>query len=143
MLSRNELQAIMNDLGSTAKERAVAQLRLDAMPEEQKPPKFSPEAGEMLREFGRSHLCDVSESEWSRYTAQHGITGCEALCVEYWQWNLPDQDFLELISGKEGSEAQVEHWKSVRRASSDPHVQAHAASQIKLLQKQPIERDKQ
>jgi len=142
MLSRNELQAIMNDLGSTAKERAVAQLRLEAMPEEQEPPTFSPEAREMLRTFGRSHLCDVAEAEWSRYTAQHGMTGCEALCREYWQWNLPDQDFLELISGKQGPEAQLEHWKIVCRDSSDRHVRANAASQIKLLENQSNERER-
>jgi len=134
MLNSNELQAIINDLGSTQEERAVARLRPDAIPEEQEPPTFSPEAREMLRAFGRSHLRDVAESDWSRYAAQHGITGCEAICAEYWQWNLPDQDFLELISGKQGSQAQVEHWESVRRATADRHVQAHAASQIKLLQ---------
>jgi len=134
MLSRNELQAIIRDLGSTQKEQAIARLQLDALPEEQEPPTFSPEAHNMLRAFGRSDLRDVTTDEWSRYATQHGITGCEALCSEYWNWNLPDQDFLELISGKQGPEAQVEHWKSVRRASSDRHVQANAANEITLLE---------
>ena len=134
MLSRNELQAIIHDLGSTQKEQAIARLQLDALPEEQEPPTFSPEAHGMLRAFGRSHLREVTTDEWSRYATQHGITGCEALCREYWHWNLPDQDFLELISGKQGPEAQVEHWESVRRASSDRHVRANAASEIKLLE---------
>jgi hypothetical protein len=142
MLSRNELQAIMNDLGSTAKERAVAQLRLDALPEEQEPPTFSPEALEMLRTFGRSHLREVTESDWSRYVTQRGITSCEALSAEYWQWNLPDQDFLELISGKQGLEAQLEHWKAVLQATTDRHVRANAASQIKLLENQSNERER-
>jgi hypothetical protein len=57
------------------------------------PPTYSPEALEMLRLLGKHDLRDVTDEDWSRYATQHGITGCEALCTEYWQWNLPDQDF--------------------------------------------------
>jgi hypothetical protein len=134
MLSRNELQAIIHDLGSTQKEQAIARLQLDALPEEQEPPTFSPEALDVLRSCGKSHLREVTTDEWSRYSTQHGITGCEELCTEYWQWNLPDQDFLELISGKQGPRARVEHWESVRRTTADRHVQANAASEIELLE---------
>jgi hypothetical protein len=134
MLSRNELQAIIHDLGSTQKEQAIARLQLDALPEEQEPPTFSPEALDVLRSCGKSHLREVTTDEWSRYSTQHGITGCEELCTEYWQWNLPDQDFLELISGKQGPRARVEHWESVRRTTADRHVQANAANEIKLLE---------
>jgi hypothetical protein len=42
--------------------------------------------------------------------------------------------FLELISGKEGPEAQVEHWESVRRTTAGRHVRANAANEIKLLE---------
>jgi hypothetical protein len=61
MLSRNELQAIIHDLGSTQKEQAIARLQLDALPEEQEPPTFSPEAHDMLRAFGRNHLREVTK----------------------------------------------------------------------------------
>jgi hypothetical protein len=95
---------------------------------------LSPDAAEMLRVTGRSHLCDVTDEEWSRYAAQHALTGREAICIEYWNWHLPDQRFLELISGKERSQAQLEYWESVRRTTADGQVQAHAENQIKLLQ---------
>jgi hypothetical protein len=98
------------------------------------PSTYSPEALEMLRALGKHDLRDVTDEDWSRYAAQHGIVGCEALCTEYWQWNLPDQDVLELISGKQGSRARVEHWESVRRTMADRHVQANAASEIELLE---------
>ena len=61
--SKDELNAIINDPGSTPEERAVARLHLDALPEELEPPTFSPEAEEMLRLLGKAHIRDVSEAE--------------------------------------------------------------------------------
>ena len=103
---------------------------------------LSQDAAEMLRAFGKNHLLDVTTDEWARYGFQHGLTGREALSAEYWQWHLPDQAFLELISGKEGLQAQVEHWESVHRTTADFDTQIYAESQIKLLQNQTNEREK-
>ena len=103
---------------------------------------LSHDAAEMLRAIGKNHLRDVTNDEWARYGFQHGLTGREALCAEYWQCHLPDQAFLELISGKEGLQAQVEHWESVRRTTADFHTQIYAERQIKLLQNQTNEREK-
>jgi hypothetical protein len=96
------------------------------------PPTFSLEAHEMLRILGKNHLRDVTNDDWSRYETGRGIS--ETLCGEYWRWHCPDQMFLQLISGKEGPEAQLDYWESVCRTTADRHVQAHATSQIKLLQ---------
>jgi|HubBroStandDraft_6_1064221.scaffolds.fasta_scaffold198866_4 hypothetical protein len=76
-------------------------------------PTFSSEAHEMLRVTSKNHLRDVTNEEWSRYGAGRSIS--EALCAEYWRWHSPDQTFLELISGKEGPEAQVDYWEPMGR----------------------------
>jgi hypothetical protein len=105
----------------------------DSMPDDATGlPTFSLEAQDMLRVLGKNHVRDVTDDEWSRYGAGRSIS--EALCGEYWRWHCPDQSYLELISGMEGPEARVDYWESVRRATTDRHVQAHAESQIKLLQ---------
>jgi hypothetical protein len=96
------------------------------------PPNFSPEAQDMLRVFGKSHLRDVTEDEWSRYGAGRSIS--EALCGEFLQWNCPDVDFLVLIHGTDPLAARVQHWTSIHDRTADPHVKWHALEQIKLLE---------
>jgi hypothetical protein len=132
MLSRTELQAIMDDLGSTARERAVAQLRLDAIARGTGAPDIFCGSARDAPSLGKSHLRDVTDDEWSQYEAGRSIS--ETLCAEYWRWHCPDRTFLQLISGKEGPEARVDYWEAVDRTTTDRHVQAHALSQIKLLQ---------
>jgi hypothetical protein len=128
------LRAIIDDPGSTPKERAVARLRLDATTEGNEPPSFSLEAQELLRTLGKNHLRDVAESEWMQYATRHGITGREPLAIEYSNWHCPDIEFLVLIHGKDPLAATIQHWTSVHNRTADPHVKAHALDQIKQLE---------
>jgi hypothetical protein len=96
------------------------------------PATLSPEAVEMLRILGKNNLREVSDEEWARYSAQRGIS--DLLCGEYWQWHLPNVEFLMLIHGKERLEATIQHWTSVHDRTADNHVKRHALDQIKLLE---------
>jgi hypothetical protein len=92
---------------------------------------LSLEAHEMLRVTSKNHLRDVTDEEWSRYVAQHTVS--ETLCAEFWSWHLPDQGFLELISGREGARAQIEYWETVRRRSTDHYVLFCGTASLKCL----------
>jgi hypothetical protein len=134
MPDRMNLEKILTDPNSTHEERSIAHHELMALnAKEADRVEFSSQALDMMRSLGKLHLRDVSQTEWLQYAERKGLTGCEQLCTEYWNWNAPDDKVLQVISGKDNvSAARIAYWAGVRERTTNKHVLANATSQIKL-----------
>jgi hypothetical protein len=130
MPSKDQLQAIIDDPGSTPEERAAAQLRLDAITDDQEPPAFSPEVREMLRFLGKAHIRDVTQDEWLRYIQQRSLTIRDPLVREHAQWVPPEKRFMELT----GWTAQT-YWQWIHDRATTAQVRANALAEIRKQDK--------
>ena len=129
MPTRDQLQSIIDDPGSTAEERAAARSRLNSAAIGEEPPTFSPRAQEMLRALGKTHIRDVSEDEWLRYIQQRGLTLRDPLVMERAEWVLPDERFMELTGWTPRT-----YWRWVLDRATSPQVRENALKELGLLE---------
>lgn len=132
-MERNQLEAILNDVGSTEVEKAAAQA---ALHETATDTPLYPEAVSMLRAFGKERIEDLYHTDIEKYIARNAVKILtDPVVLEFGNWVVPDDRLLCLLVGTDDPLAARRWcWQHTLDTCGDrPDVKAHARRKLAAL----------